>query len=756
VDKALKELPKALHEAYEVIWKRISDQGDEDAALATKVLSWLTYARSPMTTDMLQQALAIGPQDDDFDEDAVIHAESLVDVCAGLVVIDSDTRVIQYVHYTTKEFFHSAKRELFPESPLNVISTCLTFLLFEEATKERMPALYNYIADNWGHYARESPETAELVSKIVAFVQDESRLQHSVRHITGATPPSTSSTLMSGLHLASKFDLAMTIAELLTSDASDINIQDDEGRTPLYYAATAKGNSVVKLLLARADVDVNLSSYLHGSPLHGAIDAGHEVAAEMLLARGADAESRDCKGQRPIHKAVVSKQARALQAILKRRVNLNAMTNTGHTPLELAMPLGQNLSRGKGSPHSLKTGHTTPCLDLIMDVLTIDDINRGDMFFEAVKAGRPDIVEFLISKGAEISKKAQVYNQRTALHWACEQDFTQMISILIDNGSDVMAQDSRGFLPLHYAALAGREAAVRLLVASMKDFDVEARNGLTAVQLARLQQHTEIAAMLTQAGADDRTPPSDPSIGTGGRYNRNLYSGPQPAAATRLRTLSGKSIMRAEYDQHVERFIRAAESGDVETILLCFSKGVDVDERDRHHDKTALHWAAENGHIEITQLLLDWGGDLTLQDRYGETPLHYAADSGHEEIIKVMCEKGTDFTTIDDRGRTALRCARDNYHTQSVQILLEFWDGARIDTREVDAQGKTLSHWAAELGKPDICMKLLNLQSDDATLRMDNRGLTVMDYAQKHGVKDLIGIAKAKMATPGAQVSDLG
>jgi hypothetical protein len=147
----LKELPKALNEAYDEIWRRISDQGDEDAVLARRVLSWLTYALRPLSTDMLQQVLAIGPGDGDFDDDAIIHEESLLDVCAGLVVVDSDTKVIQYVHYTTQEYFHSAKRMLFPESPLNIVTTCLTFLLFEEATKDKMAALHNYVADSWGH-----------------------------------------------------------------------------------------------------------------------------------------------------------------------------------------------------------------------------------------------------------------------------------------------------------------------------------------------------------------------------------------------------------------------------------------------------------------------------------------------------------------------------------------------------------------------------------------------------------------------------
>lgn len=200
--------------------------------------------------------------------------------------------------------------------------------------------------------------------------------------------------------------------------------------------------------------------------------------------------------------------------------------------------------------------------------------------------------------------------------------------------------------------------------------------------------------------------------------------------------------MKADYDRYAERFLHAAETGDVETILLCFSKGVYVDERDQTHNKTALHWAAEKGHVDIAQLLLDWGADLVIQDRYGETPLHYAADSGHVKAIKVICEKRPDFTTLDDRGRSALRCARDNHHKQSVQALLGFWDGTESEGDEVDAQGKTLAHWAAELGDSRICLKLLNLQSSDAMSKKDNRGLTVMDYAQKYEAEDLLGICR--------------
>ena len=112
-----------------------------------------------MTCLVLQQALAIKPQDKTFDEDAMVHEETPAAVRAGLPVVDHDTKFIHFVHYTTQEYFTQKRTVCFPNSPLEIITTCLTFLLFDETTKDSMPSLYAYVADNWGHHARKSPET---------------------------------------------------------------------------------------------------------------------------------------------------------------------------------------------------------------------------------------------------------------------------------------------------------------------------------------------------------------------------------------------------------------------------------------------------------------------------------------------------------------------------------------------------------------------------------------------------------------------
>ena len=701
-------MPEGLPTTYDQILQRIDDQGEEDAALAREVLSWLTFALRPLKATVLQQALAIKPQDQSFDEDALIHEETILAVCAGIVVIDEESSVIHFVHYTAQEYFIKNRRSAFPTSPLNILTTCLTFLLFDQSTKEDMMDLYIYVADNWGHHARESPETPLVVDQIIAFLTDETKVKQCVY-------PDKS---LRNLHLAAKFDLAMTTGRLLELDSKYINTQDDSGRTPLYYAAGAKHGFVANLLLTRSDVQIDLPSYSKGPPLHHAIEAKQEDVARELLHRGVNPESKDSQGLRPIHKAILAELHATVKILLDRKVDVTAMTNTGHTPLEMAMPR-----------ESLLKGKYLPCLELLLNSLTESDINRGDMLFEATKSRRLDIAEILLSKGAQPSLKVKVYNQRIPLHWAAEKNFHQLSKLLLQHGSDLNSQDKRGFTPMHYAASAGHEEIVKLLLPQMIDLDIQANDRTTPYQCAQMQGHHTITAMLSEAGASDTLiPESELSdiYSINRRHKDNL--------ATRLCGKNTVSDASAEkYEKYAERLILASAQGDMEGVLICLSKGISVAERDREHNKTALHWACENDHVDIAQVLLENGSSLSSQDQYGETPLHYAADSGCTEIAEILLQRGPDVGVKDDRERTALRCARDGYHVDTVKVLVRRWEGMREEAEEIDKQGMSLAHWAAEIGDQELWEKLKRLPLSDEAMGEDERGWTPEQYAVKSG-----------------------
>jgi len=51
------------------------------------------------------------------------------------------------------------------------------------------------------------------------------------------------------------------------------------------------------------------------------------------------------------------------------------------------------------------------------------------------------------------------------------------------------------------------------------------------------------------------------------------------------------------------------------------------------NNRTSLHDAAVQGHVEATGVLIDGKATLDVPDCFHETPLHYAARNGHSAII---------------------------------------------------------------------------------------------------------------------------
>ena len=89
--------------------------------------------------------------------------------------------------------------------------------------------------------------------------------------------------------------------------------------------------------------------------------------------------------------------------------------------------------------------------------------------------------------------------------------------------------------------------------------------------------------------------------------------------------------------------------------------------------KTALHFAALNGHKECVALLLEAGAnkDAVASAVYArsETPLHCASLKGHQEVVRLLLEAGANKEALDNDLSTPHRLADLWGHRQVVELL---------------------------------------------------------------------------------------
>ena len=112
----------ALDAMYREAIQRIEGQLDTECELAKRVLSWITFAKRPLTTAEICCVLAVEPDKAEIDSDNVYDSKDLISVCAGLVVIDQGSSVIRFVHYTTQDYFERTRDAWNPGGQLHMAS----------------------------------------------------------------------------------------------------------------------------------------------------------------------------------------------------------------------------------------------------------------------------------------------------------------------------------------------------------------------------------------------------------------------------------------------------------------------------------------------------------------------------------------------------------------------------------------------------------------------------------------------------------
>ena len=131
----------------------------------------------------------------------------------------------------------------------------------------------------------------------------------------------------------------------------DVNGRNEEGETPLHWAAKRNGKRDVMAALLKAGADPNARNEKGSTPLHWAADSESPAGLTALLKAGADPNARDVWGYTPLHRAAgFSINPALVTALIEAGADPKARNVWDSTPLHWAAQEEREL-RGSRRPY---------------------------------------------------------------------------------------------------------------------------------------------------------------------------------------------------------------------------------------------------------------------------------------------------------------------------------------------------------------------------------------------------------------------
>ncbi len=154
----------------------------------------------------------------------------------------------------------------------------------------------------------------------------------------------------------------------------------------------------------------------------------------------------------------------------------------------------------------------------------------------------------------------------------------------------------------------------------------------------------------------------------------------------------------------------AARSGDREGVKALLKDGADVNSP-QGDGMTALHWAAERGDAELTNILIYAGANPAAVTRIGQyTPLHIAARTGNATVVTALIAARADVgARTSPSAVTPLHLAAASGSVETITKLLD----SRADVNALESEwGQTPLIFAASQDRLEAVKLLLTRGAD--------------------------------------------
>ncbi|VZH95106.1 unnamed protein product, partial [Fusarium fujikuroi] len=245
----------------------------------------------------------------------------------------------------------------------------------------------------------------------------------------------------------------------------------------------------------------------------------------------------------------------------------------------------------------------------------------------------------------------------TALHIAIESERVDAIQTLLDAGADPNLKNGDGLVPFAKAMRSNNLDTVRTLLDSSPDIIVDEldRAGVTPFLRACLdgQKAVPVIRQLLDTMKDKVN------------LNAVLPRDDQDNECGRTALIIATSL-------------NPEKEGSDSLFNLLLEHGADPNVPCAKHGNTLLSKAADKGHIQAMEKLLEFNADPNIVSKQGHTPLSRAAINGHALAVRKLLESNADPNHQNQDGETALHCCSSEGHVSCIEELVTH--GASINS----------------------------------------------------------------------------
>lgn len=338
------------------------------------------------------------------------------------------------------------------------------------------------------------------------------------------------------------------------------------------------------------------------------------------------------------------------------------------------------------------------------DVFAPQDVDDGSglPLFEAVRSGQDAIVGFLLGQGCDLEQRDKT--GATPLYQAYVAGHVPVARQLIEAGADIRATTKLGTRVLDMVLGSGNVEQVDWFVQQGVPLWSVNQKGNTALHYAcksgnvalAMRIHDSCGAAFDCAASDGRRPVDwcsshalfaaivqrQPGIALDVRFEDgscSLHGYAKRGCTEIVRHLLDNGCDASQIVAYKNTLMHSAVSSHkADLVEELLRRKVKVEGRNTYNYRP-LHWAAQQGDLDIVKLLVEQGGakvnvkgNLNFIIRETKTPLYLAIDEGHADVARYLVDHGADLNALNDQSnRTAAHAAAGQGDGALLRYLLE-------------------------------------------------------------------------------------